>query len=1262
MRHKLLSWPIRAHLTILIVLLAVPSVALIVYSGITERNAAIEGAGRECLKTAESIGGRQQAMVAGAEQLAVALSALPQIQSRNSVAVSAFLSEIIKRNPAYANIVVGDKSGLVWASAMPFQGKLYMADRKYYRDAMRTGTFSSGEYNVGKISSKPMINFGYPIKNASNQLIGVIGIGLDLGFAQRVFDRAHLPAGASFSLLDHRGVILSRNNRDALTTNLIGRRDTLKELFTGMKGQPEEAAFEAMGNDGNFKLGAYKRLRLLHETEPYMYVRVSIPHASAISAANAATFRNLAAFASLFLIGLLLAWFVGKSLIVNPVKLLKKASEQLAEGADAVDVSRSVKGGEFGELARTFDGMADALVRRRTALAESEERYRTTVTSIGDAVITTDEKGRVNFLNRVAEGLTGWTHEEAAGRPLEQVFSIINELTRKSVQNPVDTVLREGHIVGLANHTSLLSRDGRDVPIEDSAAPIRNAAGGIVGVVLVFHDVTEKRKALNALRESEMRFRLALRNAPVAVSVQDRDLRYIWEHNQRTAPSEGIVGRLDSEIFTPEEAEKITALKRRVLDEDIELREQMWFDRRAGRIFLDVYWEPIHDEDGRVVGVGTATVNLTPIKLAEEALKESKARLDLALRSAEMGAWHWDIQDDKRYFDDQVCRLLGIDPTTFTGTAKEFFDTVHPDDREKLRSALSRTIEENVLYEPEYRAIRPDGTVRHIAARGTLVRDDSGRPLRINGIIWDITEHKVAEEDLRRAHDELELRVQERTAQVRQAFDNLSKERQRLYDVLETLPAMVCLLTPDYQVPFANKAFREHFGEANGRKCFDYCFGRQEPCEFCESFKVFQTGQPLHWEVNTPDGRVIDAYDFPFTDVDGSPLILEMDRDITEQRRMEKALRLAFSYNRSLIEASLDPLVTIDPEGRITDVNAATERATGLSREELIGTDFSGYFTEPRKARAGYRMIFNEGLVRDYPLDLRHKDGHSTPVLYNASVYRDEAGKIAGVFAAARDISEQQRLASQLRQSQKMDALGVLSGGIAHDFNNILAIIIGFAEIARDKSVENEAAAKALSRVCEAGIRGREIVKQMLTFSRKVGAEEEAPPVIEHCERIDQTPACLHTVHHQHQAGRGERIGSHPGRPRPGPAGAFEPVHQRRPSHDGKGRHPGSPALRFQPVGWERGIGRGQARHLYETHRLGYRHRYFTREHRQDIRPLLHHKEAGGRHRAGPFRRPRHRKTARRVYNGRKRTGKRLDVYCLFTQVHGDVPRRTGNR
>ena len=134
---------------------------------------------------------------------------------------------------------------------------------------------------------------------------------------------------------------------------------------------------------------------------------------------------------------------------------------------------------------------AEAVAR---ATAASEEQLRVTLASIGDAVIATDAEGRVTLMNAVAQGLTGWSADDAVRRPLEDVFVILNEVTRRPVENPVDKVLREGNVAGLANHTVVVAKDGREIPIGDSAAPIRTAEGQLLGVVLVFRDVTESRR------------------------------------------------------------------------------------------------------------------------------------------------------------------------------------------------------------------------------------------------------------------------------------------------------------------------------------------------------------------------------------------------------------------------------------------------------------------------------------------------------------------------------------------------------------------------------------------------------------------------------------------------------------------------------------------------------------------------------------------------------------------------------------------------
>ena len=165
-------------------------------------------------------------------------------------------------------------------------------------------------------------------------------------------------------------------------------------------------------------------------------------------------------------------------------------------------------------------------------------------------------------------------------------------------------------------------------------------------------------------------------------------------------------------------------------------------------------------------------------------------------------------------------------------------------------------------------------------------------------------------------------------------------------------------------------------------------------------------------------------------------------RDVTERKQAEARQRAAAAYARSLIEASLDPLVTISSDGKITDVNRATELATGIPRQRLTGTDFSDYFTEPDKAREGYQQVFSQGFVKDYPLAIRHTTGRITDVLYNASVYNDDKGNALGVFAAARDVTVQKRFEQSLQEANRMKSefLANMSHELRTPLNSILIL------------------------------------------------------------------------------------------------------------------------------------------------------------------------------------------------------------------------------
>ena len=191
---------------------------------------------------------------------------------------------------------------------------------------------------------------------------------------------------------------------------------------------------------------------------------------------------------------------------------------------------------------------------------------------------------------------------------------------------------------------------------------------------------------------------------------------------------------------------------------------------------------------------------------------------------------------------------------------------------------------------------------------------------------------------------------------------------------------------------------------------------RGEGIHHYETARKRKDGQIIHVSVSISpiknrEGRIIGA----------STIARDITAEVAGRRQAEEKLASAGQYARSLIEASPDPLVTISANGKITDVNEATIKITGVSREQLIGTDFSNYFTEPERARDGYQQVFARGFVTDYFLTIRHRDGRLTDVLYNASVYKDTRGNVLGVFAAARDVTARKRIEEELADQRRRE-------------------------------------------------------------------------------------------------------------------------------------------------------------------------------------------------------------------------------------------------
>ncbi len=393
------------------------------------------------------------------------------------------------------------------------------------------------------------------------------------------------------------------------------------------------------------------------------------------------------------------------------------------------------------------------------ALIESREWLSTTLRSIGDSVIATDNEARVIFMNPVAEQLTGYTIEEVVGKPIFDVFVIINEVTGEPAENPVKRIISEGVVVGLANSTALISKDGTSIPIDDSGAPILDREGNVIGTVLVFHDVTEKRRAREALRQSEERFRTMtdavdayLWSAEIYGSIE----RGEYEYKLYTAGIERMSGISAGEFL----AKNKTWLSL-VHQDDIavvsEALSRLYKGERTSEAYRivrpdgDVRWvkdscTPTLDSAGNLVRLDGVCIDITEMMAVTDELKESEERYRQLVEHSKLGVYV--IQNGKYVYVNPA--MSGI----FGYTTEELLDSLNPIDltmpedvdlvQENIRKRIDGDIS-TLFY--EIKGKHKNGRSLDIEVwSGTI--EYKGKPA-ILGTLRDITEIKLAEENLR---------------------------------------------------------------------------------------------------------------------------------------------------------------------------------------------------------------------------------------------------------------------------------------------------------------------------------------------------------------------------------------------------------------------------------------------------------------------------------------------------------------------------------
>lgn len=533
-------WSLRFRTLLLVLLAVIPAMGFMIWSARQQRQAAAEQARSGTLRMARLAASDAQGKITGARQFLTALARLPIVRDRDADKCDAVFRNLLERFPTYANVGAADIQGRVFASAVPLDANVDVADRPYFQSALREKRFSVGDYQVGRITGAPAVNFAAPAFDDAGNVRAIVFAALKLDWVSRL-SAWQLPDGASLTILDDTGTILLRYPD---SDKWIGRHMPESAVAKAIRLRSEDTV-EGAGLDGQPRLIAFTPLST--GARRRVFVAVGVPLDTVYGDIDDIFARNMAGMGVVAVMALFAAWIGGDWFFLRQVTALIRASRRISAGDLSARTGSPRGRDELSQLTAAFDDMADSL-------EELTGRQELILSSAGEGISGVDERGVIAFVNPAAARMLGYSQQEMIGRKGHEVFGHARPdgSLYDSGHCPICAAYREG-TVHRSDDATFHRKDGSPIPVDYVATPARER-GEIIGAVVVFKDITARKqyerevaKAHQEVLEAALEKKHFYRDVIRSVT---HDKLHLVDRSE--IPDEGTV-RIEGDLTSPEE-------------------------------------------------------------------------------------------------------------------------------------------------------------------------------------------------------------------------------------------------------------------------------------------------------------------------------------------------------------------------------------------------------------------------------------------------------------------------------------------------------------------------------------------------------------------------------------------------------------------------------------------------------------------------------------------------------------------------------------